>query len=93
MEPLQSIIILAELIEKLGFPVWAAVVLWAAVKFNRTVHDGLTDLRMRDASLQKALEEHIAKADVRIALIEQLLRRHDASLESLWERLEINGRR
>lgn len=93
MDPIAGITQALELFEKLGFPLWSGVVLWAAIKINHTVHDGLSDLRQRDENLQRALEQHIAKSDTRIALIEQLLRRHDDNIESLWTRISENGKR
>jgi len=87
------------ILERLGFPIWAAVVFWAALKISHSVASGLSELKLRDAELQKAMLEqgtrlqaamndHISKADVRISLIEQLLRRHDDSIEAIWAKFD-----
>lgn len=87
------------ILERLGFPIWAAVVFWAAIKISHAVTAGLNDLKARDAELQRAMiaqgtqlqnamNDHISKADIRIALIEQLLKRHDDSIEAIWTRFD-----
>lgn len=75
-----------EIAGKLGFPIWAAVVLWATVKITHAVSAGIEDLRQRDTSLQKAIEAHVAQSDTRVSLIEQLLQRHDRSIDQLWDK-------
>lgn len=76
-----------DLLTKLGFPIWAGVVLWAAVKITHAVNFALADLRARDGLLQESMEKHIAQSDTRISLIEQLLQRHDRSIEQIWVRI------
>ena len=74
---------LLDLLKDLGFPLWAGVVLWAAVAITRMVRDGLNRLERASLSFETRFALHIAEADKRFALIEALLQAHDRELIDL----------
>jgi septal ring factor EnvC (AmiA/AmiB activator) len=89
---------LLKIVKDLGFPIWAAVVLYAAITITRAVTRVTEELRASDVLLKQTLTEHIeehreniAQTDKRIALMEQLLARHDDNIDSIWDRLNANS--
>ncbi len=82
---------LLSIAQKLGFPLWSAAVVFAAVSITRAVTRVMTELRGRDELLQKTLMEHIAHSDKRSALMEQLLERHDDNIGTIFRRLDNSG--
>ena len=81
---------LIELFKALGFPLWAGVVLWAAISVTKMVRDGLARVEASTVSFETRFAAHIAESDKRMALMEALLRAHDRELQEL--KVNTNGR-
>lgn len=88
MIELSQIKVFAEVVAAFGLPLWAAVVLWLFYQIWRTLRGAIEALKQRDDHLQKMLDVHIAATDKRVSLMEQLLRRHDANIIALFERVD-----
>lgn len=93
MDPI-SLETLLKLSEAFGLPVWIIVFVGAVTVTLRSAKKLVAELRARDALLQKVLTNHItentkaaAQTDKRIALMEQLIERHDDNIESMWNRI------
>ena len=74
---------LLDLLKDLGFPLWAGVVLWAAIAITRMVRDGLNRLERSNLSFESRFAAHIAESDKRMSLIESLLQAHDREITEL----------
>ena len=85
MEPAVPIIdhSLLDLLKDLGFPLWAGVVLWAAIAITRMVRDGLNRIERSNISFESRFATHIAESDKRMSLIESLLQAHDREITEL----------
>ena len=80
-----------QLLQDLGFPLWAGVVLWAAIAITRMVRDGLTRLEKSNLSFEQRFAVHIAESDKRMALIEALLQSHDREIHDLKQATNGNN--
>ena len=74
---------LLDLLKDLGFPLWAGVVLWAAIAITRMVRDGLNRIERSNLSFEGRFATHIAESDKRMSLIESLLQAHDREITEL----------
>jgi hypothetical protein len=81
----------AKLVSAFGLPFWAGMVLWGFYQIRRLLSGAIEALRARDDRIETMLDHHIASTDKRIALLEQLLSRHDRNIEDIWERLSNSG--
>lgn len=79
---------LAKIVAAFGAPFWAGTVLWLFYQIWKLLRHAIEALKQRDDSLQKLLDTHIATTDKRLALMEQLLNRHEDNIETLWDRLD-----
>jgi hypothetical protein len=82
---------IAKVISAFGLPFWFSVILWAFFQIRKLLSGAIEALRKRDDSLQKIVEDHIAHTDKRIALMEQLITRHDRNIETIWQRMDTTN--